>query len=186
MKNMSPHTRHLMRRRSRAGVALNVLLFTLALAAFLGAATYAMWRAKRNAHQCVQHLRHIYLALEMYELDHGSLPHMAFFPDDAWLSADSMLVVLDPYGVTGNTGMCPSAHDTVQTYGLSYIWNANLNGKTLHELDANTWLVTELNALSDQVRAPHLGRYTTLYADGRILRSRRKPDDLMEIVPQVL
>ena len=169
--------------RSKAGAAWNPLLLLLSLAILLGATGYATWQAERRARQCTLHLRHIYLALEMYELDHGTLPHMAFFPDDAWHSSDSILVVLDPYGVTGDIGMCLSSHDTVRAQGLSYIWNANLNGKVLHELDADTWLVTELNALSDQVPAPHLGRYTTLYADGRIARSRRRPEGLTDIAP---
>ncbi len=172
-----------MQTRLQAGAAWNPLLLLLALAVLLSAIGYTTWRAERKARQCARHLRHIYLALEMYELDHGALPHMAFFPDDAWHSSDSILVVLDPYGVSGDIGMCPSSHDAVRAHGLSYIWNANLNGKILHELDADTWLVTELGALSDQVPAPHLGRYNTLYADGRIARSRRKPAGLTDIAP---
>ncbi len=169
--------------RRMTGAIRNPLLALLAVVVLLASAGYAVFRAEQRARQCMQHLRHIYLALEMYELDHGALPHMAFYPDDAWHSADSMLVVLDPYAITSEIGTCPGDHEVVRAHGLSYIWNANLNGALLHEQDRDTWLVTGLNALSEQVPAPHLGRHITLYADGRIVRSRKPPRGLTEIRP---
>lgn len=171
------------RPRIVTGFIRNPLLVVAALLVLLGAGGYTILLAEMGARQCIQNLRHIYLALELYELDHGTLPHMAFYPDDAWHSPDSMLVVLDPYAITSEIGICPGSHDIVRTHGLSYIWNANLNGRKLHEQDPETWVVTKLSALSDQVPAPHLGRYITLYANGHIARSRRPPGRLTEVQP---
>lgn len=169
--------------RRAAGAVRTPLLLFIVLAILAGAIAYSVFRAEKRARQCIQHLRHLYLALEMYELDHGTLPHMAFYPDDARYAANSMLVVLDPYAITSEIGLCPGSHEVVREHGLSYIWNANLNGKPLHEQSGQTWLVTELSALSDQVPAPHLGRYITLYADGRIARSRKPPAGLTDVRP---
>ncbi len=169
--------------RHVAGMVRRSLLPFIALALFLAFAGYTVMRGEQRARQCTRQLQHIYLALELHEIDHGALPHMAFYPNDPRHSSDSMLVVLDPYALTGAIGLCPGDHDVVRAHGLSYIWNANLNGQTLQEQDPNTWLVAELSALSDEVPAPHLGRYLTLYADGRVVRSRKPPVGLTEIRP---
>ncbi len=167
----------------RAGFANGRTLVTLMLLILLGSSGYIFMQAESRTRECIRQLRHIYMALELYELDHGSLPHMAFYPHAPWLDADSMLVVLDPYAITSEIGLCPGAHEVVRYQGLGYIWNANLNGKELQAQDPDTWLVTEINALSEDVPRPHLGRHLVLYADGRVERTRRPPAGLLDIRP---
>lgn len=159
----------------RAGQTWLGALTLVVLLGLLGWGGVRIWQGERHARDCMAQLRQFYIALELYELDYGRLPHMAFYPDDAWLDPHSLLVVLDPYGVTSEMGLCPHSHHRIRKRGLSYVWNTEANGRSLQELDPDMWLITGINALSHQVRRPHIGRHITLYADGRVLRSRRPP-----------
>ncbi len=133
--------------------------------------------------QCADNLAQIYSALEMYEINHGVLPNLAFYPDNPKHAPDSLLVVLDPYAFGSDLGYCPSSHPVIRERGLSYVWNIRMNGKKLHAAPDAPWLITEIAALSDQVSPPHRGHYLILYADGRIVRSQTPPDGLSDLWP---
>lgn len=161
---------------------LRALFFAAAVAVVALAVTY-YWRQRDLEQQCAYNLAQIYGALEMYEINHGVLPNLAFYPDNPKHAPDSLLVVLDPYAFGSDLGYCPSSHPLIRDRGLSYVWNIRMNGKKLHAAPDAPWLITEISALSDQVRPPHRGQYLILYADGRIARSRTPPPGLSDLWP---
>jgi len=166
------------RRLPRAGFTINQALLTLIALVVAGWWTYHYLQQRALAEQAVNNLRLVYMALEMYEIDRGRLPDLAFFPDDPRHDNDSPLVVLAKYGGTEELMVCPTAPPALKELGLNYVWNTQLNGRKLHEPGQRDWMFVELHALSSQVPPPHLGHYTILYTDGKVERSRVPPPDL--------
>ena len=158
-----------------------VLIELLALAAVLiglAAGIYAFVHQNMLGKRCANNLRSIYAALEMFEVDRGTLPRAAFFPDDPKQDNDSLLVVLQPYRTQSDIYLCPAAPAVQKNAGLTYVWNVQLNGRKLHGSGPPMWMLVELNALSDAVPAPHLGAYNILYTDGSVQRSKAPPKGL--------
>jgi hypothetical protein len=157
-------------RSGRIAVKLMVLIVAFSVAILV--LYYALSRV-RGARECRTHLQQIYRALELYEVDRGVLPSMAFFPDDPRQDTDSLRVVLEAYGVDPASFVCPSMPDTLADLGLTYVWNVQLNGKRLHqEGEEPRWMLVEISALSIDVPAPHLKRYNVLFTDGTIQTMR--------------
>lgn len=164
--------------RGRRGLTLVEMLVALIL---LGAVVsvigfFSRQQVRRN--HCAKNLQAVYAALEMYEVERGSLPRLAFYPDDPKQDADSILVVLRPYRAGTDVYACPSAPPSLRNAGLTYVWNVRLNGKKLRGPGAPVWMLVEMNALSDTLPAPHLGRYNILYTDGRVAASKEPPPGL--------
>jgi len=162
----------------RAGFAPIHILIVLGALLALATGAWSWNRASTRIKQCEGNLRNIYRALELYELHHGRLPVMAFYPDDPRHAPDSLLVVLDPYAISGDLGFCPNAHQRIREHGLGYVWNTRMNGLRLHGQSPPEWLLTDISALSNNIKAPHFRRYLILYSDGSIMRSRTPPEDL--------
>lgn len=141
-----------------------VVLLACALAAV--AIIYYLLVQVSLSKDCSSNLRRIYRALELYETERGTLPRMAFFPDNPDEDPDSLRTVLETYGVNGTVTVCPSVHESLARLGLTYVWNARLNGRKFPA--EKTWLLVEINALSPDVPAPHYGRYNVLYSDGSV------------------
>jgi len=165
-------------RHGREGFSLNQILLLVVLLALLGAVAFYITRQEGMARQCANNLRLIYIALEMYEIDRGHLPSLAFFPDDPQHDADSLPVALARYGVNESICVCPASHRLHRELGLTYVWNVKLNGTQLHEPGERGWMLVEINALSRQAHRPHLGTYNILYTDGAVERSSVPPSGL--------
>lgn len=163
---------------SRSGRVLLKVLALIAVCLVALAVIYYVLIQVARGKACADHLRTIYHALEMYETDRGTLPQLAFFPDSPEEDPDSLRTVLESYGVDGNVALCPAVHRSLSDLGLTYVWNTRLNGKKLPGPDARTWMLVELNALSPEVPAPHLGRYNVLYTDGKVERVKYALMDL--------
>lgn len=172
---MRAHPERGSRRRGFVFVELLVVAAVLCLAA--GGIWYS-FTARAQARHCEANLLAIYSALELYEVDRGTLPRLAFFPDDPKQDNDSLVTTLQPYRSGAEVYACPSAPANLKDLGLTYVWNVALNGKKLHAPGAPTWMLVEINSLSDQVPAPHFGRYHILYTDGRVRPSRTPPPGL--------
>jgi prepilin-type N-terminal cleavage/methylation domain-containing protein/prepilin-type processing-associated H-X9-DG protein len=162
----------------RGGFTLTELLVVLLVLAALAACSFHIVRQSRLTRQCTANLRKIYSALETYEIDRGTLPRLAFYPDDPKQDNDSLITVLQPYGAGGAMYICPATPEILRNSGLTYAWNVQLNGKKLRAPGAPSWMMTELNALSGNVPAPHLGSYNVLYADGRVQPAKEPPAGL--------
>ncbi len=144
-------------------------MLTVAVFILVGAIYYVLIQVSKTV-QCSDQLIRIYQALELFEMDRGSLPHLAFYPDEPMTDPDSIRVVLEEYGVDPHAWVCPASHPLITNLGLSYIWNTRLNGANLRGFDERQWMLIEVNALSDDVPAPHLGYYNVLYSDGKVER----------------
>jgi hypothetical protein len=155
---------------SNAGhVVAKVLLLVTVLGAALGVIYYLLQQV-RLAMACGDNLRAVYRALELYEMERGTLPRLAYFPDNALEDGDSLRVVLEQYGASAAVCVCPHAPEAVAELGLSYLWNVRLNGKKISREDEPEWMLVDIQALSSDVSAPHLGRYSVLYTDGTVER----------------
>ncbi len=154
------------------------VLMVVILASAAMAAIYYVLNEMRVAKACSEQLLRIYKALELYELDRGALPTLAYFPDDAFEDPDSLMVALTPFGIDHATAICPSSPGILEDIGLTYIWNVRLNGQKLSQTGEPQWMLVEMSALSADVPAPHMGRYNVLYTDGTIRQLR---DPLQEL-----
>lgn len=167
-------------RTPRCGFTLVELLAVLVLLGLMAAAVWFAARQQMLARHCADNLRQVYSALELYEIDRGTLPRLAFFPDDPKQDTDSLVVALQSYGTGGDIFLCPTAPASLRSLGLTYVWNVQLNGKKLRGSEPPAWMLVDINAMSEGVPASHLGRYNILYTDGRVERSKVPPPGLRE------
>ncbi|OGV42554.1 MAG: hypothetical protein A2X46_04625 [Lentisphaerae bacterium GWF2_57_35] len=154
------------------------LAVVLLTAGAIGVVVYTISLEQIEANQCENRLHRLYSALEQYEIDRGMLPHVAFFPDDPKQDSDSLPTALAAYVAGPEIYICPATPKLFQDTGLTYVWNVELNGKKLRDSKEPVWILTEINALSDQVPAPHWRRYHILYTDGSVRHSRTPPKSL--------
>ena len=78
----------------RGFVLVKTLLLT-AICLLVAAVIYVAVRQHTLALMCEDNMDRIYTALEMYEIERGTLPRLAFFPNDPVRDVDSLNVVLD-------------------------------------------------------------------------------------------
>lgn len=164
--------------RPCAGFVLIELLAIATVLVGLAAGIYTVVHQNMLAKKCANNLRNIYTSLENFEIDRGTLPRAAFYPDDPKQDNDSLVVALQPYSTRQDMYICPTAPSVQKESGLTYVWNVQLNGRKLRGTGAPAWMMVELNALSDAVPTPHFGGYNILYADGSVLRSKTPPAGL--------
>ena len=147
----------------KAGFALTEILVVASLVVSVPVISYKMVKRGKGS-VCLNNLKQISLALEMFSADNNGLPNARFFPS----SQD------DPYGIhnilkgylTPQLFQCPCIPDQLNKYGTNYIWNDTLNGKNKDTVDSSTWIMTEMTAVSKDVPPPHENGFAVLYADG--------------------
>ena len=167
-----------MRNRSISGKVVFKLLLVMAPCALVLAIIFAVLHELRLSFECQSNLRTLYHALELYEMERGALPKLAFFPDIPQEDTDSLRVVLESFGSGGSACICPAAPATLQELGLTYVWNVRLNGRKIPRGAAREWMLVDIQALSSDVPAPHLRRYHVLYSDGTVERIRGPVQEL--------
>ena len=142
------------------------------------------WLLNRVSHghsqtiDCQTNLKAIYEALQLYEINNGVLPSLAMYPEDALTESDSIVKVLQQYGLDPDRLICPAAPAVVKEHGVSYLWNTAVNGTSLRDRQEPTWLLVDIQALDDELPGPHLGSYLILYTDGQVERSPMPPRSL--------
>lgn len=156
---------------SAGRIWIRVCLIGTAAAIVLSTLLHVLTQMRRTA-QCAAQLQSIYRALELYEMDRGTLPTLAYFPDLPMEDADSIRVALEPYGLSPERCICPESKHVQRAEGLTYLWNVQLNGQRIPRGADPVWMLVDINALSEDVPAPHLGRYNVLYSDGTVRRIR--------------
>ena len=155
---------------SRSGhVLTKVLVLIVVLLAAVSVIYFVLYQASLQK-ECAGNLLRLYRAIELYEVDRGTLPRLAFFPDDPNQDVDSIRDALEAYGADGSACVCPTAPDSQIELGLTYVWNVRLNHRKMPRDGEPEWMLVEISALSVDVPAPHLGQYNVLYTDGKVRR----------------
>ena len=148
----------------RRGFTLGEILLVSTLVTSISLTTYHAIRKGKEA-QCLNNLRQIYMAVRMFEMDHGCLPSAKFFPSSP-SDPKGIHNILKDYGANRNIFFCPALPEQLNKYGTNYIWNDNVNGKDLSSLPSSTWLMTEMTAVSKRIPPPHGWGFGILYIDG--------------------
>jgi len=130
---------------------------------------------------CENNLRQIYQGLVMYDMNNGSLPDAKFYPDNPRKDPKSIVKLMDE--AYQKLFVCPVFPGAIKDKGLTYIYNDTLKGQSLGTVSdpEKTWLMTELNAVSDKIKMPHPGGFHILYADGKVKVTKSIPSDLSEL-----
>ncbi len=157
--------------RTAGYVLIRILLLILVIGALMGALSFIVLEI-RGSIACASNLETIYRALSLYEVERGALPALAFYPDDPMNDNDSLAVALETYGLTRTQCICPAAREIQRNEGQTYLWNTALNGQRIPHDKEPVWMLVDMNALSDEVPASHLGRYNALFSDGKVRRIR--------------
>jgi prepilin-type processing-associated H-X9-DG protein/prepilin-type N-terminal cleavage/methylation domain-containing protein len=138
---------------------------------------------KRLAYQtsCRNNLEQIWQALVMYDMNGGGLPKAVFYPKNPKTDANSLENVLDQ--AYRPMLVCPVFPSALKDTGLTYIYNDKFAGKPIDSIpDPNkTWIVTEMNAVSDKIPMPHPGGFNILYADGHIAATKTIPQEFIDL-----
>ena len=166
------------RRSARSGRIVGKLIVLLGLVAIVCGLLWYLSAQTRRQQECADGLRKIYRALEQYEVERGTLPTLAYFPDDPQGDTDSLRVVLENYGADTSACVCPSVHPVLRDLHLTYIWNIALNGSRLVKSDQPRWMLVEMTAISSDLPAPHFSRYNVLYTDGSVKQSSAPLNEL--------
>lgn len=161
-------TRRPANRSARAGGILVRLLVIVALAASVFFVQHRMSVSTAEDQACKDNLRSLFRALELYEMDRGTLPTLAFFPDDPQNDADSLRTILEPYGAEAHFAICPATHPVLRDLGLTYVWNHRLNAKRIPRSGPPRWMLIEMTAAYADLPAPHSGHYNVLFTDGTV------------------
>ncbi|MGM0493596.1 MAG: H-X9-DG-CTERM domain-containing protein, partial [Armatimonadota bacterium] len=66
--------------------------------------------------------------------------------------------------------ICPASPQAIQQRGISYVYNDRLGGKVPDQIPnpAGTWLMMDINVVSDQVPPAHNGGCNVLFVDGHV------------------
>ena len=119
---------------------------------------------------CQQHLKQIGLALQMRTMVGDPLPRAWFYPPDPPHQNRAkfhLANILAAEGVPRSMFICPSAPQQIQKRGICYVYNDVLGGKDPDGLSnpSRTWLLMDINVVSDQVPPAHNGGCNVLFAD---------------------
>jgi hypothetical protein len=152
----------------RAGGLIGKFMLLLAAGSVAMTGLFTATTAMRASRQCESRLNRIYRSLELYEIERGALPNLAFYPDDPRDGPDSLRGALENYGVDYETCVCPGAPRVMREAGQTYLWNNALSGQKMPRGAPPVWMLVEITALSSDVPKPHWGGYHVLYSDGSV------------------
>jgi hypothetical protein len=127
---------------------------------------------------CEQQMLKIYEVLNLYEQQHGRLPALELFPEDAVGNEESLLNVLSRFEFNPEWAVCPASHPVLKKQKLTYLWNTALNHTSLRDRKEITWVLVDIQALDDRIPGPHFRAYHILYTDGRVEHSPTPPHSL--------
>jgi hypothetical protein len=162
----------------RAGGLLAKFMLLLAASALALGALFFISGRLRERRQCVARLTDIHRALQLYEIERGTLPNLAFYPDDPREGPDGLRGALEHYGVEYETCVCPGEPKVLRETGQTYLWNAALSAQKMPRGATSVWMLVEASALSGDVPTPHWGGYHVLFSDGHVGTVRDPHHDL--------
>ncbi|MFA5645999.1 MAG: hypothetical protein WDA18_06560 [Candidatus Ratteibacteria bacterium] len=156
----------------RGFTAVELLTVAAAISA-MSAGGYAVVK-KGHDMRCLNNLKQIGLAVELFVADHGTLPKAKFFATEK-NDPQAITSLLKPYITASELFYCPALAREFQKYPTNYLWNDTVNGKNPDTLRAGTWLMTEATSLNKELDSPHTGGFGTLFVDGSAKITRAVP-----------
>ncbi len=160
-----------MRISKRGFTTVEVLLVTGILTA-LGGDSFTGVTSKAHQVACFNQLRQIYMAFQMMAMNDEPLPRAWFYPPDnhPYREQFNLANIMARQGVPKQLFICPAAPEEIKQRGICYLYNDKLCNRNLDGISdpANTWLLMDVNAVTDQVPPAHLGGCNVLYCDGHV------------------
>ena len=165
---------------TKKGFTLTDILLVTTLLTSTSTGAYVQAKNKAYEIDCQNRLKQIGAVIQIMLMDTGVFPDAKFFPEKPDENTKSIKVILKAQGVPGEIFVCPSVSDDLKKIGLTYIWNDELNGKSPDTLpDAGkTWLMVDMNAVTEKVSPAHRDGYNVLYADGTASWSNTIKDEI--------
>jgi prepilin-type processing-associated H-X9-DG protein len=143
---------------------------------------------KKIAYQvsCHNNLEQLWQAFQMYDTNNGAAPQATFYPKNPKTDANSIVKAFD--ATYQPMFVCPVFPSAIKDTGLTYLYNDTVAGQSLDSVGdgAHTWLLMEMNAVSDKIPMPHPGGFHILYCDGHIERTKQIPSVFTELQKQAL
>jgi prepilin-type N-terminal cleavage/methylation domain-containing protein len=162
--------------KSRVGFTLTELLVVTSILGAISPVAYIGVKNKAYEIQCMNNLKQIGTATQMFELDQGRLPDAKFFPENPNTDPRSIKVILKNYGLPDEIFICPTSPQQLKDLGLTYLWNDEVSGRTLYSIKnpSQTWLMVDMTAAYEKV-ASHRNGYNVLYANFQVNWSASPP-----------
>lgn len=158
--------------RRRGGFTMAEVLVVTGILTGLGGGAFLGVNEMAHRTTCQQHLRQIGMAIQMMTMAGEPLPRAWFYPPDNHPNRNKyhLALIMAQQGVPAEMFICPSAPQAIQQRGICYIYNDLLGGKEIDELPnpAATWMLMDLNVVSDAVPPAHTGGCNVLFVDGHV------------------
>ncbi|MBD3293270.1 MAG: hypothetical protein GF393_10120 [Armatimonadia bacterium] len=160
------------RRGRRLGFTAVEVLAVTGILTGLGGGAFVGHKSKAHQTACQQHLRQIGMAIQMRTMTGEALPRAWFYPPDPPHPARNQYHLANVMSseVPKQMFICPGAPQQIQQRGICYVYNDRLGDKTLDQVPnpAATWLMMDINVVSDRVPPAHNGGCNVLFVDGHV------------------
>ncbi len=162
--------------KSKVGFTLTELLLVTSILGAVSPAAYIGVKNKAYEISCMNNLKQIGTTLQMFEIEQGRLPNAKFFPENPNTDPRSIKAILKNYGMPNEIFICPTAPRQLKDLGLTYLWNDEVNGKSLYSIDnpSQTWLMVDMTAAYEKATS-HRNGYNILYANFQVNWSASPP-----------
>ncbi len=156
----------------RRGFTVAEVLVVTGILTGLGGNAFVGTTSKAHQTACAQHLKQIGLAIQMRTMAGEPLPRAWFYPPDPPHPARNTyhLAHVMSSEVPAQMFVCPSAPRQIQQRGICYVYNDKLGGKVPDTVSnpSTTWLMMDVNMVTEEVPAPHNGGCNVLFVDGHV------------------
>lgn len=160
------------RRGRRLGFTAVEVLAVTGILTGLGGNAFIGSTSKAHQTACQQHLRQIGMAIQMRTMTGEPLPRAWFYPPDPPHPARNQyhLAQVMSSEVPAQMFICPAAPQAIQQRGICYVYNDRLGGQPADQIPnpSTTWLMMDVNMVTDKVPAPHNKGCNVLFLDGHV------------------
>jgi len=172
--------RHRRNKKWLLAFSLTELMAVSAIVTSIPAAQYARVKQKATQMECVSNMTQIGKSIVMYHMSEGKYPEAIFFPKKPFSDDRSIAKILadSGAGIPRQMWVCPAAPGIMKKRGISFIYNDKYAGRQSLPKPGKAWLMIEVNCVSAKVPPPHPQGYNILFADGRVITTKRLPKSI--------